>query len=206
MPRRSLFPALLLVTAGLIAAACGGGGGEPPPDDALAAEALGSGEDRPLPATNEPPRTPSTTPAQTPDAGTPEVTPRPTAESGTLDAGSPTNPDGPAAGTPGTYTVQAGDTLGDIAFRFRTTAAVLTELNTLANPDALTIGQVLVLPGGEPAPAEDEATVADGPTDTTDANDGDGGGGGGVTVPPPPPPGPPAPAPLRPASPSPART
>ena len=193
MPRRSLFPALLLVTAGLVAAACGGGG-EPPPDDALAAEALGSGEDRPLPATNEPPRTPSTTPAQTPDAGTPEVTPRPTAESGTLDAGSPTNPDGPSAGTPGTYTVQAGDTLGDIAFRFRTTAAVLTELNTLENPDALTIGQVLVLPGGEPAPAEDEATVADSPNDSTDtnaANDGAAGdaGGGGVTVPPPPPAG-----------------
>ena len=59
----------------------------------------------------------------------------------------------------GTYTVQAGDTLGDIAFRFGTTAAVLQDINQLDNPDLLQVGDVLILPGGEPE--EEEDTVAE---------------------------------------------
>lgn len=62
----------------------------------------------------------------------------------------------PAAGATGggetrsatsTYTVQAGDTLGKIAQRFGTTVAELQRLNNITNPDVLTLGQKLVVPG-----------------------------------------------------------
>lgn len=46
-----------------------------------------------------------------------------------------------------TYTVQAGDTLGKIAQRFGTTVAELQRLNNITNPDVLTLGQKLVVPG-----------------------------------------------------------
>jgi len=45
-----------------------------------------------------------------------------------------------------TYTVQAGDTLFDIANRFGTTVAAIVEANGLTDPDRLSIGQVLELP------------------------------------------------------------
>jgi LysM repeat protein len=51
------------------------------------------------------------------------------------------------AGGETTYTVQPGDTLGRIAQRFNTTAAELTRLNGLANPDAIKVGQKLRVPG-----------------------------------------------------------
>lgn len=48
-----------------------------------------------------------------------------------------------------TYTVRAGDTLYTIAIRFGTTVQALIEANNLANPNALSIGQVLIIPSGE---------------------------------------------------------
>jgi LysM repeat protein len=45
-----------------------------------------------------------------------------------------------------TYTVKRGDTLSLVAIRYGTTVAVLAALNNIANPNALQIGQVLVLP------------------------------------------------------------
>ncbi|MFZ0546650.1 MAG: LysM peptidoglycan-binding domain-containing protein [Candidatus Promineifilaceae bacterium] len=48
----------------------------------------------------------------------------------------------------GTYTVQAGDTLTNIAQRFGTTVAELVALNNIANPNLIYVGQVLQLPGG----------------------------------------------------------
>ncbi|MBO0691266.1 MAG: LysM peptidoglycan-binding domain-containing protein [Acidimicrobiaceae bacterium] len=46
----------------------------------------------------------------------------------------------------GVYTVQAGDTLSDIAARFGTTVAQLVSLNRIDNPNLIQIGQVLQLP------------------------------------------------------------
>lgn len=50
------------------------------------------------------------------------------------------------------YTVRPGDTLGAIAVREHTTVPVLTTLNHLANPNRITVNQILLLPGGA-APA-----------------------------------------------------
>jgi LysM repeat protein len=44
-----------------------------------------------------------------------------------------------------TYTVQTGDTLGAIAVKFNITVAEITEVNEIADPDALEVGQVLII-------------------------------------------------------------
>ncbi|MGH9060247.1 MAG: LysM peptidoglycan-binding domain-containing protein, partial [Acidimicrobiales bacterium] len=65
-----------------------------------------------------------------------------------------------AASTSGSsYTVQAGDTLNRIAARYGTTAAALASLNHIANPDVITVGQVLAVTGQAPAPAAAPAPV-----------------------------------------------
>jgi LysM repeat protein len=46
------------------------------------------------------------------------------------------------------YFVRSGDTLDDIARRHRTTAAELNQHNHLKNPDRLSIGQKILIPGG----------------------------------------------------------
>ncbi len=46
-----------------------------------------------------------------------------------------------------TYVVKAGDTLFEIAQRFNTTVERLVDLNNLANPNRITVGQVLVVNG-----------------------------------------------------------
>lgn len=43
------------------------------------------------------------------------------------------------------YTVQTGDTLGAIAVKFNITVAEITAANEIANPDALEVGQVLII-------------------------------------------------------------
>lgn len=63
------------------------------------------------------------------------------------------------------YTVQTGDTLGAIAYRFDITVAELMAVNELVDPDRLEVGQVLSIPslGGEEEPEDtpqpEEATV-----------------------------------------------
>lgn len=47
-----------------------------------------------------------------------------------------------------TYVVQAGDSLGAIASRFKTSVSVLVEMNSIANPNLIRVGQTLRLPGG----------------------------------------------------------
>jgi LysM repeat protein len=66
----------------------------------------------------------------------------------------------PAAAQDGatTYTVVAGDTLGAIASQFGTTISALSAANGLADPNALRVGQELIIP--PPAPAE-EAVAGD---------------------------------------------
>jgi LysM repeat protein len=55
---------------------------------------------------------------------------------------------------PSTYKVVAGDTLSEIADRFKTTVKNLQSLNHLVNPDKLTIGQVLKITGTTSKPPD----------------------------------------------------
>ncbi|GEM_PF-401880 len=52
-----------------------------------------------------------------------------------------------APGESQTYTVQAGDTLFTIAREFGVTVADIVRVNNLTNPDQLSIGQILIIPG-----------------------------------------------------------
>jgi|GEM_PF-1083290 len=57
--------------------------------------------------------------------------------------------DGASAGSPTTYTVQRGDTLGRIAARFYSDARkypVIQRANNISNPSRIWVGQVLVIP------------------------------------------------------------
>ncbi|MDF1595907.1 MAG: M23 family metallopeptidase [Acidimicrobiia bacterium] len=54
----------------------------------------------------------------------------------------------PGSGSSGAHVVAKGDTLGKIAAAYGTTVSVLAELNGLANPNVIRIGQVLTVPGG----------------------------------------------------------
>lgn len=67
------------------------------------------------------------------------------ASGGTTETGSTTASTSEGAGT---YTVQQGDTLSQIAQRFDTTVQELVRLNNLANPDSISVGQELVVPSG----------------------------------------------------------
>jgi LysM repeat protein len=53
----------------------------------------------------------------------------------------------PAAGPGGSYTVQPGDILTRIAFRFGVTVDAIVTASHMANPNLLSVGQVLVIPG-----------------------------------------------------------
>lgn len=52
----------------------------------------------------------------------------------------------PPAGHQETYTVQAGDTLAEIAARFGVTIQALVQANNIENVDYIEVGQVLVIP------------------------------------------------------------
>lgn len=52
----------------------------------------------------------------------------------------------PPAGDQETYTVQAGDTLAEIAARFGVTIQALVQANNIGNVDYIEVGQVLVIP------------------------------------------------------------
>jgi LysM repeat protein len=70
-------------------------------------------------------------------------------DAGSTDAGitSPaTQPSAPAATGGQTYTVKAGDTLFSIATSFGITVQDIVNANNLANPDALQVGQQLIIP------------------------------------------------------------
>lgn len=64
-----------------------------------------------------------------------------------------------------TYTVQAGDTLSGIAARYGTTYQYLADINDIANPDLIYVGQVLTISGGgASAPQQTVYTVQSGDT------------------------------------------
>lgn len=57
-----------------------------------------------------------------------------------------------------TYTVKKGDTLSALAVKFGTTVAKLVELNDIANPDYIVVGQVLKLNGETSTPATNKTS------------------------------------------------
>lgn len=57
----------------------------------------------------------------------------------------------PAASSGGSYVVRSGDTLDAIAARHGTTAGALARLNGLTDPDVLSVGRRLTVPGSRPA-------------------------------------------------------
>jgi peptidoglycan endopeptidase LytE len=65
----------------------------------------------------------------------------------------------------GTYTVQAGDTLSSIAGRFGTNYEALAQINGIANPNIIEVGQVLRLSG--PATQGAASSVAAAPAAVT---------------------------------------
>jgi len=58
---------------------------------------------------------------------------------------------GSAAG-PKTYVVQSGDWLSTIAERYGVSVDALVKVNGITNPDALNVGQTLIIPAGTPQP------------------------------------------------------
>lgn len=62
-----------------------------------------------------------------------------------------------------TYTIQPGDRLSDIATRYNTTVDELRQVNTLVNPNRISVGQVLQIPStavGSPILAPQQPVVA----------------------------------------------
>ncbi|MBI4671870.1 MAG: LysM peptidoglycan-binding domain-containing protein [Chloroflexi bacterium] len=71
------------------------------------------------------------------------------------------------AATATTYIVQAGDTLYSIALKFNTSVEALQKANGITNPNALAVGQRLVIPGAPVAQnAVTPTPTARGPTPT----------------------------------------
>jgi LysM repeat protein len=71
----------------------------------------------------------------------------------TVPAGTAAPSSGGSSGTTGggSYAVRPGDTLAGIASRYGTDAAALAALNGIADPDVLSVGRVLRVPGALPS-------------------------------------------------------
>ncbi len=67
----------------------------------------------------------------------------------------------PAPTTTGTYTVQRGDSLSTIAARFNINYFELASINGIVNPDVLSVGMVLQVPGAPPPPPPPEPAPQD---------------------------------------------
>jgi LysM repeat protein len=124
-----------------------------PADPAGAGPLAGDGS--PAPSGSAVPTDPAVAETSAPSptsTGEPVASGEPTAEPTDPDA----SPDAQASAAPtataeptlsgATYRVKSGDTLTAIAARFGTTPQVLAQLNDIADPSRLRIGQVLILP------------------------------------------------------------
>lgn len=65
-----------------------------------------------------------------------------------------------------TYRVRSGDTLSAIASRYHTTVSKLASLNHISNPNRISVGQVLHLPGGSSTGSTGGTSGAGGTTGT----------------------------------------
>ena len=183
-PQQATVLALAAVLTVAIAA-CGGGDDEPEPTDSVLSDASSEQTVPPLDAGA------LAAPGEEESLSSLAEEERPEAGGNTLEPGSGTATLGSATD----YTIQAGDTLWEIAARFETTVEVLVALNGLVNAGALDVGQVILLPASEveseeaaPADGEAEAGEPDGaasgdedgngsPSETGDGEAGDGGAG-----------------------------
>jgi LysM repeat protein len=68
-------------------------------------------------------------------------------------------PPPPSNPTQSTYTVQRGDTLYSIARRFGVTTTLLAQVNNIANPSRIYVGQVLTIPGGQGQPTNNDVVL-----------------------------------------------
>jgi len=102
----------------------------------------------------------SDTAATVATAGPVDLPTRTAAPAGVI-AATATGPTPSATATPGVaeYTVVASDTLGAIAARFGITVEELVTFNGLADPDQITAGVVLRLPGSETTPTPGDAAT-----------------------------------------------
>lgn len=73
----------------------------------------------------------------------------------TADTATPAVPAGPYE-----YTVQAGDTLLSIAIEFGVSTNEIVAANTLGNPNALFVGQKIIIPGYQPQPTPGPTPVS----------------------------------------------
>ena len=62
------------------------------------------------------------------------------------DNGSGSESNGGGSSSPRTYTIKSGDTLYAIAIKFGTTVAAIATANNIANPNQISVGQVLIIP------------------------------------------------------------
>ncbi|MDX1413848.1 MAG: LysM peptidoglycan-binding domain-containing protein [Candidatus Promineifilaceae bacterium] len=102
-----------------------------------------------------------------PDAGSspaPPQSPAPAPENPAPQPAAPVAPAAPApapsSSVPGTYTIQAGDSLSKIAAQFGTNYLVLAALNDLEEPYIVAIGQTIQVPGAPAAPVTDSSPAA----------------------------------------------
>jgi LysM repeat protein len=138
--RRLAGPASVVVVGAAIGAfLLARGPGAPAPAPAVPSAPPGSTPSSP-PASAAPSKVPARTPPAPTPAPVPSASPMPSPSA--VPAPSPST--APSSGR--TYTVRRGDTLGAIAARFGTTTAVLAQLNAIADPSFIRVGQVLQLP------------------------------------------------------------
>jgi LysM repeat protein len=88
-----------------------------------------------------------------------------------------------ATPTPFAYVVQAGDTLSSIAFRFGVEPVTLIEVNNILDPNNLTVGTPLLIPGYVgPQGEADEGTAGTAGGETAGSTGGTAAGGGDAVV------------------------
>jgi LysM repeat protein len=87
--------------------------------------------------------------------------PTPTIEATAAPVSSPSPPPSPS---PITHVVQAGETLSEIARMYDTTLEAIVQANDLADANAISVGQVLLIPSSAPETPTEEATTEPIPT------------------------------------------